>query len=88
MEQPGARCSVFCTPERGGIIAQVARTKCYWSRREFCNNLQRLEDSVFIPDKRSMDAENPCAGSALRLRTDALIGGKGMNTLALSRRTG
>ena len=32
---------------------------------KLCNNLQRLEDSVFSPDKRSMDAERAS------LRTDA-----------------
>jgi len=32
---------------------------------ELCNNLQRLGDSVFSPDKRSMDAERAS------LRTDA-----------------
>ena len=48
---------------------------------KFCNNHQRLEDSVFSPDKRSMDAERASFAHGCANRSE-----KGLNALALRRR--
>ena len=49
----------------------------------FCNNQQRLGDSVFSPDKRSMDVERASFAHGCANRSE-----KGLNTLASRRRTG
>ena len=47
----------------------------------FCNNLQRLEDSVFSPDKRNHGRWSARVCARMRNRSE-----KGLNALALRRR--
>jgi len=49
---------------------------------KLCNNFKRLEDSVFSPDKRSMDAERASFAHGCANRSE-----KGVNTLASRRPT-
>ena len=51
-------------------LCPVIKKHAAVSHLDHCNNLPRLEDSVFSPDKRSTDAERAS------LRTDALTEAK------------